>query len=251
MSSQKRTAIERAAKRLGVTFPEPLINQLETFELHSVGGGWSLTLPPAWQLLSEIVHDDFDQVWNGPAGVVIGENLGGDLVCLIEEGREIKESVHLLDHATMTLKKIADNLEAFRDVEGAPEETYDDDDDEPRPEDDYPPLSDDESMGLAAALGKLLGGDELPPEPEPEPLNPALVASIEKVLDALILQELLELSPDRRRALVEELAASTGEARTPKALLRRFVRCLVESDHPEEVYGTDTDIEAAIRKAWS
>lgn len=252
--SPKRAAIQRVARRLGVAIPEALVDALAEFDPSPLAPRWVFSLPPNWQLLSEIVADDFGQEWKGPQGVVIGENLDGDLVCLLERDGKLDGAVHLLRHESLELERVADSLADLVEQEGAEDDeppAFELDDDEPRPEDDYPPLSSEESMGLAAALGKLLEGEDLEPEPEPEPLNPALVASIEKALDTLILQELLEIDPGRRQALVEELCASTGEARTPKAMLRRFISCLVESDHPEEVYGTDADLEAALRKAWS
>ncbi len=253
--SPKRAAIERVARRLGVTIPPPLIDTLVEFDPSKLAPRWIFSLPPSWQLLGEVVQDDFGQKWDGPRGVMIGENLDGDLVCLVEQDGRLDGAVHLLRHASLNLERIADSL---TDLVGQPEPgeqeppSFELDDDEVGPsEDDYPPLSAEESMGLAAALGKLLesGAPEL--EPEPEPPNPALLASIDKALDTLILEELLEIDPGRRQALVEELCASTGEARTPKAMLRRFISCLVESDHPEEVYGTNSDLEAALRKAWS
>ncbi len=248
--SQKRAAIERVARRLGMTIPPPLVDALAAFDPSDLGPRWVFTLPPSWQPLGEVVQDDFGQEWAGPKGVVIGENLDGDLVCLLEQDGCLDGAVYLLRHDSLSLERAADSLPDFAAQQGIdePPPFAMDDDDEPRPEDDYPPLSREESLGLAAALGKLLEEEDAP---EPEPLNPALVASIEKALDALILQELLELDPARRPALVEELCASTGEARTPKAMLRRFISCLVESDHPDEVYGTDADIEAALRAAWS
>ena len=236
--SPKRSAILKAIEHLGVTVPEDLVDDLEAFAEPGPNSVWTILLPPSWKTLEVAVQDDFEQAWDGPQGIVVGEHLTGDFVCMVvgPDG-QLTSEVHLLRAETLQLEHAADDLAGL--IAG---------EDNALSEDDLPPMTETESVGLAAALGRLLGGPE--PEPEPE-VSPALAASIGKALDALVLQELVELEPGQRQPLIDELCASTGEARTPKALVRKFVRCLVESDHPEEVYGTDAELESAVRNAWS
>lgn len=239
MSSPKRVAILKATERLGISVPEDLVDDLEAFDEPGAGSVWTILLPPSWKSLEVAVQDDFEQSWQGPNGIVVGEHLSGDLVCmLIGPDGQLTPEIHLLRAETLELEHAADDLAGLIDGQ-----------EDALTEDDLPPMSENESAGLAAALGRLLGGS-MEPEPEPQ-VSPALAASIGKALDALVLQELVELEPGQRQPLIDELCASTGEARTPKALVRRFVRCLVDSDHPEEVYGTDAELESAVRNAWS
>ncbi len=239
--SPKRTAILKAIDRLGISIPDDLIDDLDSFEEPGAGSVWTILLPPSWKSLEVAVQEDFGTAWDGPNGIVVGEHLAGDLVCmLVGPDGQVTSEVHLLRAEDLSIERAADDLAGLIEGEGG----------DALSEEDLPPMTETESAGLAAALGRLLGGSMDEPEPEPE-VSPALAASIGKALDALVLQELVELEPGQRQPLIDELCASTGEARTPKALVRRFVRCLVESDHPEEVYGTDAELESAVRNAWS
>jgi len=107
---------------------------------------------------------------------------------------------------------------------------------------------DDDAPALDAGLLKALLGDDAP-DPEPEPVSPQIAQAVNTVLDALLKDEVIELEEDRRPALVAELGAVVGEARSPKDFVKRFVRTVVHSDHVEEIYGTDDQLAEYVRGA--
>lgn len=101
----------------------------------------------------------------------------------------------------------------------------------------------------AAATEALVGAP--PPEPVPEPDTPfirSLRVALTAALDAMIQAELLDLAAERKPALLAELLEAGANARSAAHLLKSLTDAIVSSDHVEEVYATDDEVERFIRK---
>jgi len=49
-------------------------------------------------------------------------------------------------------------------------------------------------------------------------------------------------------SLIAEVAEAGLDTKSAKQLLSRIIRTLLESDHVEEIYGTDDEIRRALRQ---
>lgn len=93
------------------------------------------------------------------------------------------------------------------------------------------------------------------PEPEPEaapetadtPFLRSLRAALSAALDTMVEEELVELSAERKPALLAELVEAGANARTAAHLLKSLTDALVNSELVEEVYATDEEVERFIR----
>ena len=112
---------------------------------------------------------------------------------------------------------------------------------------DPPPPDGDDDLSDLGFLRAVLGGDA----PAGDPPSPHIAREVEAALAALVGAGLVEIDDDRRPALVAELATVVGEARSPRDYLKRFVRCVVHSDHVEEIYGSDDELQAVVARVTS
>lgn len=107
------------------------------------------------------------------------------------------------------------------------------------------------ARSAAAKLASLVSAEESPaaaePAPEDTPFLRSLRAALTSALDAMIDDELIELDPSRKGALLVELVEAGSNARTAAHLLKSLVDALVSSDLVEEVYATDDEVERFIR----
>lgn len=148
-------------------------------------------------------------------------------------------------------------------------------------EDDFDDMSsasdEDVDAALAAVVAKVLGktrgaksqaaaddaspakakrpakGEEAPAAEAPAPENVdtpflrSLRAALSVALDKMIEEELIDLNPDRKPALLAELVEAGANARTAQHLLKSLTDALVNSELVEEIYATDEEVGRFIR----
>lgn len=88
----------------------------------------------------------------------------------------------------------------------------------------------------------------MPPKSELEVQAPLIAR---RVLAELVTGELVELRPDSEDALVDLIAETICNARSPKALVRSVERILMDSNAVEEFYGEAIQIREAFAKVTS
>ena len=103
------------------------------------------------------------------------------------------------------------------------------------------------NSGIGRLLSMLSGEDEFEKEEEPE-VSAALISIVRSSVDALIKAELLELETERYDSLINELVHAVANTSSAKHFTRRFVKCLVNSEYPEEVFGTDFELSLIVRR---
>jgi len=69
------------------------------------------------------------------------------------------------------------------------------------------------------------------------------------VLEGLANSEHIELAPDSTELLANELIMAAFEARNPRHAIKKLRNTLIESDHVEEVYCSDSVLDDAFRNA--
>ncbi|MCA9531306.1 MAG: hypothetical protein KC543_14350 [Myxococcales bacterium] len=109
------------------------------------------------------------------------------------------------------------------------------------------PAAANDGEGLAGLLAALAGKPEAPPEPEDTPFIRQLKLALDGAIDRLVQDDVLELEPDAKYPLINELAIAASDARSVKHMLRQLTRTLVDSKHVEEIYATDERIADALR----
>jgi hypothetical protein len=87
---------------------------------------------------------------------------------------------------------------------------------------------------------------ELDEQPELSPYERHLAGALESTLDRLLRENLLEVDEAHRPPLLAELLAAAANAETPKRMLKKTVRTLVDSDHVEEIYATDEQLREIL-----
>ncbi len=104
-------------------------------------------------------------------------------------------------------------------------------------------MSEDSEFPLKALLG-------LPEEEPQEPteFEKTVSAALDEAVQALRAKEIIEVEDGNIAALVAELTAAAIEANSLKKLLKRTVNALVHSERVEEVYGTDEELTALLRR---
>ena len=98
-------------------------------------------------------------------------------------------------------------------------------------------------------LDSLLGalGEERAPEPETA-FGQELQAALNSAVAYMRAEGVIEVEDEAVDDLVAELVGAGIEAHSPKQMLKRLSRTLVHSDHVEEVFGSDDEISAAVRR---
>lgn len=95
--------------------------------------------------------------------------------------------------------------------------------------------------------------DDLPPEAEPPPFQHTpftrkLMQALSASLDKMVERGDLELDPDRKEALLIELVTAGSDARSVKHMLKKLTTTLVESEHVEEIYPSDDNIQEMLKE---
>lgn len=114
-------------------------------------------------------------------------------------------------------------------------------------------LDDDEEVSQAAMDWMLLF-DQARAEPERTPTElmertQGLLALLQRAVEELIRQELIEVEPQRRTRLVEDLLEVTLKAPRPDAVIPRVLEELMESRNVEEVFADDTELRRVLAAA--
>ncbi|MBN2526020.1 MAG: hypothetical protein JXR76_06470 [Deltaproteobacteria bacterium] len=74
---------------------------------------------------------------------------------------------------------------------------------------------------------------------------------LEKILDAMVDDEVIEFESEKRDLLLAEMTTAAENARHPKAILKAIMYALIKSDNVEEIYGSDPELLVYIEKALS
>jgi len=96
-------------------------------------------------------------------------------------------------------------------------------------------------------LNALLGIPAKKPE-EPTPFEKTLGVALAAAVAAMREQRIIEVEDANVEALVTELRNAASESNSLKRLLKRVVNAMVYSERVEEVYGTDEDLSAFLRR---
>lgn len=114
-------------------------------------------------------------------------------------------------------------------------------------------MSKDRDADLAKLLKAVMSADDLDPDEVPEeeePVSEFAVKLGEALADAIATmrtQGIIEVEDGSMESLVAEATEAGLDTKSPKQLVKRVIRTLLESDYVEEVYGTDEDISNAIK----
>ncbi len=100
---------------------------------------------------------------------------------------------------------------------------------------------------IEALLGAVGDEAESPPEPETA-FGMALHAALGSAVAYMRGEGIIEMEDGHVEQLVSELTEVGLDARSPRQMLRRLSRSLVESDHVEEVFGSDDVISSAVKR---
>ena len=106
----------------------------------------------------------------------------------------------------------------------------------------------DPSADLSELL-RALGEEEEPTETERSPFAIKLAESIDQALRTMCAEGAIEIDEGSLETVIVEVTESGLDARSPKHLVKRVVRTLMESDHVDEVYGTDDELGAILTRS--
>ncbi len=93
--------------------------------------------------------------------------------------------------------------------------------------------------------------DDYADEPPPfqhTPFTRKLLQALSGSLDRMVEQGELELDPDRKDALLIELVTAGSDARSVKHMLKKLTATLVDSEHVEEIYPSDDQIQDRLKE---
>ena len=97
------------------------------------------------------------------------------------------------------------------------------------------------------ALLAALGAEREAAQPAASEFGERLGRALEEALGHLRQEGLVEVTDANLPALQAEVIAAGLDARSPKQLMKRVVHSLIESEHVEEVFGTDEMLFDALR----
>jgi len=90
--------------------------------------------------------------------------------------------------------------------------------------------------------------EEEPPPFQHTPFTRKLMQALSTSLDRMVDRGELELDPDRKEALLIELVTAGSDARSVKHMLKKLTATLVDSDHVEEIYPSDDQIQERLKE---
>ena len=96
---------------------------------------------------------------------------------------------------------------------------------------------------------KLNNSDE-PAQTNQSDLAKQLRPDLEKILDSMLKEEIIEFEPENRSLLIDEMIEAAENARHPKAIFKAVLVALLKSDNVEEIYGSDPELLDHIQKAF-
>ena len=108
-------------------------------------------------------------------------------------------------------------------------------------------LSDDMAELLRAVAGE--DGEALPEaEPGRSPFAIQLAESIDRALRQMRSDGAVEIDDGSLDSVILEVTEAGLDARSPKQLIKRVIRTLIESEHVGEVYGTDDELGDSLKR---
>ena len=114
-------------------------------------------------------------------------------------------------------------------------------------------MTKDRGADLAALLKAVVPEIDASVEDEPEPemavseFAVRLAAALGDAIAVMRRNGMLEVEEASMNGLVEEVVEAGLDTKSPKQLVSRVIRTLLESDQVEEIYGTDEEIGSALR----
>jgi hypothetical protein len=105
----------------------------------------------------------------------------------------------------------------------------------------------DDKLQKLARLALSLDADEEVPEVEDTPFVRKLRAALEATIQKMVTKELIELDEAKRPMLVQELVVAGADARSVKHMLDKLTGTLVASDHVDELYASDDEIQTFFK----
>lgn len=99
----------------------------------------------------------------------------------------------------------------------------------------------DDKLQRLARMALSLDSEE--PEVEDTPFVRKLRSALEATITKMISKELIELDDEKRPMLLQELVVAGADARSVKHMLDKLTGTLVASDHVDEVYASDDEIQ--------
>ena len=78
-----------------------------------------------------------------------------------------------------------------------------------------------------------------------------LAESIGEALRVMQVEGAVEIEEGSLESVIVEVTESGLDARSPKQLVKRVIRTLIESEHVAEVYGTDDELSALLTRSIS
>lgn len=104
---------------------------------------------------------------------------------------------------------------------------------------------------MSALLRAVTGGEgETAPEAELErsPFAAKLAESIAVALRTMRAEGAIEIDEGSLESVIVEVTEAGLDARSPKQLIKRVIRTLIESEHVAEVYGTDDELGDSLKR---
>jgi len=113
-------------------------------------------------------------------------------------------------------------------------------------------MSNDRDAVLAAAMRAINGDSDGSPPSEPEPPESEFARQLRGAIAEAVLvmrtNGMLVVDNDEIESLIAEVAEAGLDTKSAKHLVNRVIKTLLESDHVEEIYGTDDELRRAFRQ---
>ena len=108
-------------------------------------------------------------------------------------------------------------------------------------------MNDSKELDIKALLGAVFDGAP-PPEPPRAPFAQKLFAALADAVAAMRAEGVLEVEDGNVENLVTEIAEAGLDSNSPKRLMKKVIRTMLESDYVEEIYATDEELSASLRR---
>jgi hypothetical protein len=89
---------------------------------------------------------------------------------------------------------------------------------------------------------------EEPPPFRHTPFTRKLMQALSASLDRMVERGEIEIDPDRKESLLIELVTAGSDARSVKHMLKKLTSTLVESEHVQEIYPSDDQIQERLKE---
>lgn len=107
---------------------------------------------------------------------------------------------------------------------------------------------DDDLQALLRAVFDEEPADAPEPAATASPFAIQLSAALTEAIETMRAEGMIEIEDDRIEPLVAEVAEAGLDSHSPKHLIKKVIRTLIESDYVDEVYGSDETLSAALRR---